>query len=61
MTQFFSHFLLKCFRVNYQLLWEQKDQNAYIQFSQVLTEIEILPFIIRNDFKHPLYKDFINI
>ena len=28
----FSHFLLKFFRFNYQLLWEQQDQNAYIHF-----------------------------
>ena len=54
----FSHFLLKFFRFNYQLLWEQKDQNAYINFPQVLTETELLPFIIRYDFKHPLYIDF---
>ena len=40
------------------MLWEQKDQNAYIHFPQVLTETELLPFIIRNDFKHSLYKNF---
>ena len=57
----FSHFLLKFFRFNYQLLWEQKDQNAYIHFPQVLTKTEILPFLIRNDFKHPYYKDFTTI
>ena len=36
----FSHFLLKFFRlpINYQLLWEQQDQNAYINFPHVLTE-----------------------
>ena len=34
----FSHFLLKFFRFNYQILWEQKDQNAYVHFPQVLTE-----------------------
>ena len=31
----FSHFLIKFFRHNYQLLWEQQDQNAYINFPQV--------------------------
>ena len=54
----FSHFLLKFFRLNYQILWEQKDQNAYIHFPQVLTETHLLPFLIRNDFKHPYYKIF---
>ena len=54
----FSHFLLKFFRFNYQILWEQKDQNAYIHFPQVLTETELLPFLIRNDFKHPYHKNF---
>ena len=54
----FSHFLLKFFRFNYQVIWEQKDQNAYIHFPQVLTETELLPFLIRNDFKHPYYKIF---
>ena len=52
----FSHFLLKFFRFNYQLLWEQKDQNAYVNFPQVLTDTELLPLIIRNDFKHPFKK-----
>ena len=51
----FSHFLLKFFRFNYQLLWEQKDQNAYVNFRQVLTDTELLPFIIRNDFQHPFH------
>ena len=57
----FSLFLLKFFRFNYQLLWEQKDQNAYIHFPQVLTKTEFLSFLIRNDFKHPYYKDFTTI
>ena len=57
----FSHFLLKFFRLTYQFLWEQKDQNAYIHFPQVLTETELLPFLIRNDFKHPYYKDLTTI
>ena len=56
--KFFSHFLLKFFRYNYQLLWEQKDQNAYVNFPQVINDTELLPFIIRNDFKHPFYKIF---
>ena len=48
----FSHFLLKCFRFNYQLLWEQQNQKAYNNFSQVLTETELLPFINSNTNKH---------
>ena len=54
-------FLLNFFRFNYQLLWEQKDQNAYIHFPQVLTKTELLPFLIRNYFKHPYYNDFTTI
>ena len=54
----FSHFLLKYFRFNYQLLWEQKDQTAYVNFPHVLTETELLPFIIKTTFKHSFYKDF---
>ena len=57
----FSHFLLKFFKFNYQILWEQKDQNAYIHFPQVLTETELLPFLIRNNFTHPYYKNFTTI
>ena len=54
----FSHFLLKFFRFSYQLLWEQKDESAYVHFPQVLTQTDLLPFVIRNDFKHPFYKNF---
>ena len=54
----FSHLLLKSFRFNYQLIWEPKGQNAYVNFPQVLTDTELLPFIIRNDFKHPFDKNF---
>ena len=42
----FSHFLLKYFRINHQLLWEQKDQTAFVILPHVLTETELLPFII---------------
>ena len=49
--------MLKFLRFNYQLLWKQQDQNAYINFPQVLTEVELLPFIIRNTKKHPHYRD----
>ena len=57
-TKVFSYLLLKYFRFNYQLLWEQNDQQAYVNFPHVLTDSELLPFIIKNDFKHSLYKDF---
>ena len=36
-VKIFTQFLLKFFRFNYQLLWEQKDQQAYINFPQILT------------------------
>ena len=53
-----SHFLLNYFRFNYQLIWEQTNQHAYVNFPRVNTDTEILPFIIKIDFKHSLYKDF---
>ena len=49
---------MKFFRFNYQLLWKQKDQNAYVNVPQILTDTEFVPFNIRNDFKHPFYKNF---
>ena len=56
-VKFFTHFLSKFFRFNYQLLWEQKDQQAYINFPQILTHTELLPYIIKNENKHLLYRD----
>ena len=52
-----SQFLLKLLRFNYQLLREQQDQDAYFNFPQVLTEIELLPLIfdIRDRYSH--YRD----
>ena len=44
----FTQFLLKLFRFNYQLLWEQQDQQAYINFPQILTQTELLPYVIKN-------------
>ena len=51
----FTHFLLKFFRFNYQLLWEQQDPQAYINFPQILTPTELLPCIIKNEHKHLQY------
>ena len=52
----FHTFLLKFSWFNYQLTWLQQDQKAYINFLQVLTETELLPFIIRDRNKHIHYK-----
>ena len=52
-----TQFLLKFLRFNYQLLWEQKDQQAYNDFPQILTHIELLPYIIKNENKHLHYRD----
>ena len=41
----FTQFLLKFFRFNYQLLWEQQDQQAYIHLPKILTQTELLPYI----------------
>ena len=56
-VKIFTHFLLKLFRFNYQLLWEQKDQQAYINFPQILTPTELLPYIIENEHKHLQCRD----
>ena len=56
-VKIFTQFLLKFLSFNYQLLWEQKDQQAYINFPQILTNIELLPYIIKNENKHLHYRD----
>ena len=53
----FTHFLLQFFRFNYQLHWEQQDQQASIHFPQILTETELLPYINRNEYRHLQYRD----
>ena len=52
-----TQFLLKFFRFNYQRLWEQQDQQAYIHFPQILTQTEHLPYIIENEHRHLQYRD----
>ena len=56
-VKIFTQFLLKFLRFHYQLLWEQKDQQAYINLPQILTHIELLPYIIKNENKHLHYRD----
>ena len=56
-SKFFTQFLLKFLRFNYQLLWEQKDQHAYVNFPRILTHTELLPYIIKNENKHLYYRD----
>ena len=53
----FTHFLLKFFRFNYQLLWEQQDQAAFGNFPQTLTETGLSIYIIKNEYRHPQYRD----
>ena len=43
--------------IKYQLLWEQKDQQAYINFPQILTPTELIPYIIKNENEHLQYRD----
>ena len=57
----FPHFLSKLLRFNYKLLWEQQDHNAYITFSQKLTETELLPYNISNRIKHFHYRDLTSL
>ena len=47
---------MKFLRLNYLLIREQQDQSAYINIPQVLTETELLPFIISNTHKHVHYR-----
>ena len=56
-VKIFTQFLIKFLRFNYQLLWEQKDQQAYIDFPQILTHTELLPYIIESENKHLHYRD----
>ena len=55
--QVFARFLLKFFRFNYQLIWVQQDQSAYTTFPQTFDEVDLLPFIIRDDFNYPRYSN----
>ena len=57
----FTQFLLKFFRFNYQLLWEQQDQQAYIHFPQILTQTELLPYIKKNEHRNLQYMDLTSI
>ena len=54
-VKIFTQFLLKFFTFNYQLLWEQQDQQAYGNFPQILTETEFLSDIIKNDHQRIQY------
>ena len=56
-VKYFTQFSLKFFRFNYQMLWEQQDQQAYISFPQILTQTELLPYIIKNEYKFLQYRD----
>ena len=49
--------MLIFFRFNYQILWEQQDQQAYTNFPQILTPTELLPYIIKNEHKHVQYRN----
>ena len=60
-VKIFTQFFLKFLRFNYQLLWEQKDQQAYVNFPQILTHIELLPYIIKNENKHLLYRNLTSL
>ena len=53
----FTQLLLKFFRFKYQLLWEQQDQQAYIHFPQILTQTELLPYIMKNEHRHLQYRN----
>ena len=60
-VKIFTQFLFKFLRFNYQLLWEQKDQQAYVNFPHILTHTELLPYIIKNENKHLHYRDLTSL
>ena len=60
-VKIFTQFLFKFLRFNYQLLWEQKDQQAYVNFPHILTHTELLPYIIQNENKHLNYRDLTSL
>ena len=51
----FSLFLKNFFRFNYQLRWNDQGQNAFINFSNHLTNDELLPFMPIDEMKHSQY------
>ena len=53
----YSQFLHGFSRLSYQIIWEKQDQSAFKCFPQTLTSTELLPFIIHEEHKHPLYRD----
>ena len=60
-VKIFTQFLFKFLRFNYQLIWEQKDQQAYVNFPHILTHTELLPYIIQNEIKHLHYRDLTSL
>ena len=52
-TRVFASFLIsfKIFQIQLSTIMGITDQSAYINFSQTFDEIDILPFIIGDDFK----------
>ena len=60
-VKIFTQFLLIFLRFNYQLLWEQKEQQAYVNFPQILTHIELSPYIIKNENQHLHYRDLTSL
>ena len=60
-VKIFTQFLFKFLRFNYQLIWEQKDQQAYVNFPHILTHTELLPYIIHNENKHLHYRDLTSL
>ena len=53
--QVFAKFLVKFFRFKYQLIWVKQDQYAYTICPQTFDKVDLLSFIIRDDFKHSRY------
>ena len=56
----FAKFLLNFNRFNYQLIWVQQNESGYNNFSQTFDKVDLIPFIIRDDFKQPQYINPLN-
>ena len=57
----YSHFLLKFFRFNYLLLWEEQNQAAFEKFPHALTHTNLLRFSIHEDNDNPFFIDPTNL
>ena len=56
-----SLFLRKFFRFNYQFIWSERDQAAFTSFPIFFTEEECLPFLMKDQNEHEMYKNHLHV